>query len=119
MTPRGPLRTGMRNVNWCVSLFGRIYCRKQCWARKARPVFVMASESTLILSRLFLKTNGNDGSESCNLFDFGSLTLVLLMAANDFIVRVDECSKLGEGALGTQLKINFKQVAAIQHPFCL
>jgi hypothetical protein len=43
---------------------------------------------------MIFKTNGRDGSESSNLFDFGSLTLVLLMAANDFIVRDDECSKL-------------------------
>lgn len=43
------------------------------------------------------------------------------MAANDFIVRDDECSKLwGYLALSSShLKINFKQVAGIRNPLCL
>ena len=50
--------------------------------------------SPLSLAAAYVKTNGHDRSEFSNLFDFGSLTLVLLMAANDFIVRDDVCSKL-------------------------
>lgn len=97
---------------------GRIDC---CEPRRgAAAVFVTLWVHTHSLQIIF-KTNGNDRSESSNLFDFGSLTLVLLMAANDFIVRDDECSELcGYLALPSSLlKINFKQVAGIRNPLLI
>lgn len=96
ITLYGPLCTGMRNVNWCASLScsckGFIVVSKG-WGAESCPSFWWLRVHTHLLQIIF-KTNGNDGSESSNLFDLVSLTLVLLMAASDFIVREDECSKL-------------------------
>ena len=101
-------------------LFLGIYSCEQRRGREAASVFVMAP-SPLSLAPAYVKTNGHDRSESSNLFDFGSLTLVLLMAAKHFIVRDDECFKLwGYLALWSfRLKINFKQEAGIRNPLCL